>query len=115
MEPCDVHPDDLDVARAVERIQDAARIRVLHIIRKWAGLRSFVRDGCPVVGFDADRSGFFWLAGQGGYGIETSPAMGRLCASLVGGRGGTGGPRGSGCHAGSSFTGATRTGIKLDR
>jgi D-arginine dehydrogenase len=60
---------------------------VLHIIRKWAGLRSFVRDGCPVVGFDPDRSGFFWLAGQGGYGIETSPAMGRLCASLVGGRG----------------------------
>jgi len=87
MEPCDVHPDDLDVARAVERIQDAARIRVLHIIRKWAGLRSFVRDGCPVAGFDPDRRGFFWLAGQGGYGIETSPAMGRLCASLVGGQG----------------------------
>jgi D-arginine dehydrogenase len=87
MEPCDVHPDDVDVARAVERIQDAARIRVLHIIRKWAGLRSFVRDGCPVAGFDPDRSGFFWLAGQGGYGIETSPAMGRLCASLVGGSG----------------------------
>lgn len=87
MEPCDVHPDDIDVARAVERIQSAAQIPVVHIMRKWAGLRSFVRDGCPVAGFDPDRSGFFWLAGQGGYGIETSPSMGRLCAGLVGGTG----------------------------
>jgi D-arginine dehydrogenase len=87
MEPCDVHPDDLDVAIAVERIQRAARLPVTHINRKWAGLRSFVADGCPVVGYDPRVAGFFWLAGQGGYGIETSPAMGRLSASLVLGRG----------------------------
>jgi D-arginine dehydrogenase len=87
MEPCDVQPDDLDVAIAVERIQAAARLPVRHIIRRWAGLRSFVADGLPVVGYDPAVTGFFWLAGQGGYGIETSPAMGRLCASLATGRG----------------------------
>ena len=83
MEPCDVYPDDVDVAIAVERIQKAARLPVTHINRKWAGLRSFVADGCPVVGYDPRIAGFFWLAGQGGYGIETSPAMGRLSASLA--------------------------------
>jgi D-arginine dehydrogenase len=83
VEPCDVQPDDLDVAIAVERVQGAARLPVVHINRKWAGLRSFVADGCPVVGFDPEVAGFFWLAGQGGYGIETSPSMGRLCASLA--------------------------------
>lgn len=87
MEPCDVSPDDLDVAIAVERIQAAAHLPVRHIIRRWAGLRSFVADGLPVVGYDPDVAGFFWLAGQGGYGIETSPAMGRLCASLANGHG----------------------------
>jgi D-arginine dehydrogenase len=87
MEPCDVKPDDFDVALAVDRIQRAARIPVTHIIRKWAGLRSFVADGCPVVGYDPRVEGFFWLAGQGGYGIETSPSMGRLTASLATRRG----------------------------
>jgi D-arginine dehydrogenase len=83
MEPCDAQPDDFDVALAVDRIQRAARIPVVHINRKWAGLRSFVADGCPVVGYDPRVEGFFWLAGQGGYGIETSPSMGRLTASLA--------------------------------
>jgi len=83
MEPCDAQPDDFDVALAVDRIQRAARIPVAHINRKWAGLRSFVADGCPVVGYDPRVEGFFWLAGQGGYGIETSPSMGRLTASLA--------------------------------
>jgi len=83
MEPCDAQPDDFDVALAVDRIQRAARIPVTHISRKWAGLRSFVADGCPVVGYDPRVEGFFWLAGQGGYGIETSPSMGRLTASLA--------------------------------
>ncbi len=87
MEPCDVQPDDFDIALAVERIQRAARIPVTHINRKWAGLRSFVADGSPVVGYDARVEGFFWVAGQGGYGIETSPSMGRLSASLALGRG----------------------------
>ena len=53
------------------------------IVRKWAGLRSFVADGIPAVGYDPELAGFFWLAGQGGYGIETSPAMGHLVASLA--------------------------------
>lgn len=83
IEPCDVQPDDLDVALAVDRIQRAAALPVTHIERKWAGLRSFVADGCPVAGYDPEVAGFFWLTGQGGYGIETSPAMGRLCASLA--------------------------------
>jgi len=83
MEPCDAQPEDFDVALAVDRIQRAARIPVTHISRKWAGLRSFVADGCPVVGYDPLVEGFFWLAGQGGYGIETSPSMGRLTASLA--------------------------------
>jgi D-arginine dehydrogenase len=87
MEPCDVQPDDLDVTIAAERIQAAARLPIRHIIRRWAGLRSFVADGVPVVGYDPAVAGFFWLAGQGGYGIETSPAMGRLCASLATGHG----------------------------
>lgn len=87
MEPCDVQPDDLDVAVAVDRIQRAADLPVTHIDRKWAGLRSFVGDGCPVVGYDPEVAGFFWLAGQGGYGIETSPSMGRLSANLALGRG----------------------------
>ena len=87
MEPCDVTPDDLDVAIAVERIQAAAHLPVRHIIRRWAGLRSFVADGIPVVGYVPEVAGFFWLAGQGGYGIETAPAMSRLCASLASGHG----------------------------
>jgi D-arginine dehydrogenase len=87
MEPCDAQPEDFDVAVAVDRIQRAARIPVAHISRKWAGLRSFVADGCPVVGYDPRVEGFFWLAGQGGYGIETSPSMGRLTASLATRRG----------------------------
>ncbi len=86
MEPCDAFPDDVDVALAIDRIQRAAELPVVHINRKWAGLRSFVADGCPAVGFDPDAPGFFWLAGQGGYGIETSPAMGRLAAALACGR-----------------------------
>jgi D-arginine dehydrogenase len=87
MEPCDVHPEDVDIATAIDRIQRCARLTVAHINRKWAGLRSFVCDGCPVVGYDPQVEGFFWLAGQGGYGIETSPAMGRLSASLADGTG----------------------------
>lgn len=83
MQPCDVHPEDVDVAAAIDRIQRCASLPVTHIERKWAGLRSFVSDGCPVVGYDPQAVGFFWIAGQGGYGIETSAAIGRLSASLA--------------------------------
>ena len=83
LEPCDVFPDDYDVALAIDRIQKATTLSIAHINRKWAGLRSFVRDKTPVVGMDSQRAGLFWLAGQGGYGIQTSSAMGRTAASLI--------------------------------
>ena len=83
MDPCDVFPDDYDVAVAIDRIQKATTLSITHIHRKWAGLRSFVGDKTPVVGMDSARAGLFWLAGQGGYGIQTSSAMGRAAASLI--------------------------------
>ena len=81
--PQDVQPEELDVAIAVDRIEAATTLTVRQVKRKWAGLRSFVADKSPVVGFAPDASGFFWLAGQGGYGIQTAPALGELAAALV--------------------------------
>lgn len=83
MEPHDVRPEEIDVALAIERIQGATTLEVGHVRRTWAGLRSFVPDGMPVVGEDPTAPGFFWLAGQGGVGIMTSPAMARAIAGLV--------------------------------
>jgi D-arginine dehydrogenase len=83
VEPCDVQPEELDVAEAIDRVERATTFTVSRVQRKWAGLRSFVADKSPVVGMAPDRPGFFWLAGQGGYGIMTSPALARLSASLV--------------------------------
>lgn len=85
--PCDASPDDLDLAVAVDRVQQVADIPVRRIAHSWAGLRTFAADRTPVVGFDPAADGFFWLAGQGGYGIQTSPALSRLAAALVRGRG----------------------------
>jgi D-arginine dehydrogenase len=73
----------MDVAIAVDRVQNATTLAVERVRRSWAGLRSFVADRTPVVGYAPDAPGFFWLAGQGGYGIQTSPAMARLAAALV--------------------------------
>jgi D-arginine dehydrogenase len=81
--PQDIQPEELDVAIAVDRIEAATTLQVRQVRRKWAGLRSFAADKSPVVGFAPDAPGFFWLAGQGGYGIQTAPAMGRLTAALV--------------------------------
>ncbi|MEE1556575.1 MAG: FAD-dependent oxidoreductase, partial [Alphaproteobacteria bacterium] len=64
----------------------ATSLEIPRIIRSWAGLRSFVEDKTPVVGFDPKLDGFFWLAGQGGYGIQTAPSMGRASAALAMGR-----------------------------
>ena len=83
MEPCDVQPEELDIAIAVDRLQRATTLEIKHISRSWAGLRSFVADKTPVVGFDPQIEGFFWLAGQGGYGIQTAPSMGRVSAALA--------------------------------
>lgn len=85
-EPCDAYPDELDLAVAVDRVQQVADIPVRRINHSWAGLRTFVADKTPVVGFDPDMAGFFWLVGQGGYGIQTSPALSRLAAALVRGQ-----------------------------
>lgn len=87
VEPCDVQPEEFDIAVAIDRMEQAARFSVRRIAHKWAGLRSFVADKVPVVGFDEDAEGFFWLAGQGGYGIQTAPAVGRAAASLATGGG----------------------------
>ncbi len=84
--PCDVQPEDIDVAICIDRIEGATTLSVPRVERKWAGLRSFVADRTPVVGFDPALAGFFWLAGQGGYGIQTSSAMGRTAAALARGR-----------------------------
>jgi D-arginine dehydrogenase len=86
MEPCDVQAEELDIAIAVDRVQRAADLPVRRVERSWAGLRSFVADKTLVAGFDPLVPGFFWLAGQGGYGIQTSPAMGRLAAALLAGQ-----------------------------
>lgn len=83
VEPCDVQPEEWDVALAADRIEKVADIEIRRIERKWAGLRSFVADKSPVIGFDPEAEGFFWLAAQGGYGIQTAPALSRLVAALV--------------------------------
>jgi D-arginine dehydrogenase len=84
--PCDVQPDELDIAICVDRVERAFDLRVGRIETRWAGLRSFVADKCPVAGFSTKVPGFFWLAGQGGYGIQTAPALGALAASMILGR-----------------------------
>jgi D-arginine dehydrogenase len=81
--PCDARADDLDVAITVDRLTRACDLEVHHVPRRWAGLRSFVADRTPVAGFDPRAEGFFWLAGQGGYGIQTAPALARLAAALA--------------------------------
>ena len=84
--PQDIQPDELDIAITVDRLQQATTLKIERIIRKWAGLRSFVDDQVPVVGYAPDLEGFFWCAGQGGYGIETSYGMGRVSAALASGK-----------------------------
>lgn len=81
--PCDAVPEDWDVAVAVDRIEQATQLDVRRIVRSWAGLRSFAPDRTPVLGFDRAAPGFFWLAGQGGYGLQTAPAMAALAAAQI--------------------------------
>ena len=71
------------MAICVDRIERAFDLTVRRIEHKWAGLRSFLPDGRPAVGYDPATPGFFWLAGQGGYGIQTAPAMARAAAALA--------------------------------
>ena len=83
VEPHDVQPEELDIAIAVDRIERAIPLNVRRIEHSWAGLRTFAPDKTPIVGFDPRIEGFFWLAGQGGYGIQTAPAMALLASRLV--------------------------------
>lgn len=82
-DPCDAQPEEIDVAIAIDRFEQAVDWRVAAVERKWAGLRSFAPDRLPVYGFDPHAEGFFWFAGQGGFGIQTAPAAAALAAALI--------------------------------
>lgn len=82
VEPHDAWADDMVLAEGIDRFQQAVTIEVQRVLHSWAGLRSFAPDKTPVVGFDERADGFFWLAGQGGYGIQTAPALSQLAADL---------------------------------
>jgi D-arginine dehydrogenase len=80
----------MDIATAIARLEGVVSWKVLRIEHAWAGLRSFAPDRLPVYGFDSAVPGFFWCAGQGGFGVQTAPAAAELAASLLLGR--QGGP-----------------------
>ncbi|MDQ2091212.1 NAD(P)/FAD-dependent oxidoreductase [Marimonas arenosa] len=81
--PCDVQPDEMDIAICIDRIEKAFDLQIRRIENRWAGLRSFVADKCPVAGYSEQTEGFYWLAGQGGYGIQSAPALSRFAASQI--------------------------------
>jgi D-arginine dehydrogenase len=83
VEPHDAWAEDMAIAESIEHLQGAIDMEVTRLDHTWGGLRTFAPDGGPIVGFDPDLEGFFWLAGQGGYGIQTSPAVARTAAALV--------------------------------
>lgn len=82
-EPCDAKPEELDVALGLANLEEFTILEARHVRSTWAGLRTFTSDRTPVGGFDPDVDGFFWLVGQGGYGIHTSEAMALATAGLV--------------------------------
>lgn len=82
-EPCDARPDELDVALAIERVNEHTTLGLRSVRTAWAGLRSFAPDRSPVVGFDPGAEGFFWYGGQGGYGIQMAPGLAALGADMV--------------------------------
>jgi len=82
-DPCDAQPEEIDIATAIDLVENATSLRVRRIEHKWAGLRTFTSDRTPVAGFDPDAPGFFWLVGQGGYGIQTAPGLGQAAAALA--------------------------------
>jgi len=86
-DPCDAQPEELEVALAAHRMEERTVIEVTRIHSRWAGLRSFTPDHHPAAGFAEEAEGFFWLAGQGGFGLQTSPAMAAILESLVCGTG----------------------------
>jgi D-arginine dehydrogenase len=83
VEPHDVQPEDEDIAIAIDRFEAITGATVTRIRSRWAGLRTFARDRVPVVGFDREAPGFFWCVGQGGVGLQTSPAASEGAASII--------------------------------
>jgi D-arginine dehydrogenase len=83
VDPHDAWADDMAIAEGIDRLMQATTLEVTHIDHSWAGLRTFALDGNPVVGFDPHTDGFFWLAGQGGYGIQSCPALSETAAALA--------------------------------
>ena len=81
--PCDARPEEIDVARAMDVVGQWTTLELRHIRTTWAGLRTFVADRTPVAGFAPTAPGFFWLAAQGGYGIQTAPGLARAAAGLI--------------------------------
>ncbi|HKP34226.1 MAG TPA: FAD-binding oxidoreductase [Sphingomicrobium sp.] len=84
-DPCDAQPEEYDVALAAHRMEQRTVVKVGRIHSRWAGLRTFTPDRHPAIGFATDAEGFFWLAGQGGFGLQTSPAIAAIVASLIAG------------------------------
>lgn len=82
-EPCDAQPDEYEVALAAHRMEERTTVRINQIHSRWAGLRTFTSDKHPAIGFAPDAGNFFWLAGQGGFGLQTSPAIAAIAASLI--------------------------------
>lgn len=82
-DPVDARPDEIDIALGIERINEATTLAIRSVSSTWAGLRTFTADRIPAAGFAVDAPTFFWLVGQGGYGIKTSPALGRITAGLI--------------------------------
>ena len=82
-DPCDAQPDEYEVALAAHRVEDRTTIKVGRVHSRWAGLRTFAQDRHLIAGFDPRAEGFFWLAGQGGFGLQTSPVMGDIVESLI--------------------------------
>jgi D-arginine dehydrogenase len=85
-DPCDAWPEEVDIATAAAKLEEYTFLQVRRIAHSWAGLRSFVSDRVPTAGFAPDAPGFFWLAGQGGYGLQTAPAMAQVVEALVAGQ-----------------------------
>lgn len=82
-DPCDAQPDEYDIALAAWKVEKYTTLSVARIAHRWAGLRTFAADRTPIAGFDEAASGFFWLAGQGGFGLQTGPAMAEAAAALI--------------------------------
>jgi D-arginine dehydrogenase len=85
-DPCDSQPDEVGIATAAWRMEERTHVKVGAVRARWSGLRTFTPDRNPAVGFDARADGFFWLAGQGGTGLQTAPALSQIAAAILGRR-----------------------------